>query len=204
MGRRKIDIKEVKDPSTKQVTFSKRRTGLFKKANELSILCGAEIAVIVFSPGNKPYSYGHPSVDAVANKYLKQQSDPNFAQPNDVKEDDSSNKNGKLDVLNQELADLQAQICQQEKKSADLHKKLKRFEGIQLSKHKELKGSYVEFQLKVKDFLDAVEVAEYMLLLAQEPAVGVDTKQVSKKKRKDWCMLCGVEVVWFQNWVSLP
>ncbi|KHN09540.1 Agamous-like MADS-box protein AGL15, partial [Glycine soja] len=53
MGRGKIEIKRIDNASSRQVTFSKRRTGLFKKAQELSILCEAEVAVIVFSNTGK-------------------------------------------------------------------------------------------------------------------------------------------------------
>ncbi|CAM8917141.1 unnamed protein product [Rhodiola kirilowii] len=69
-GRQKIEIKKIQKPDQRQVTFSKRRTGLFKKAGELSVLCGAEVAVIVFSEGSKPYTFGHPNVDKVVDKYL--------------------------------------------------------------------------------------------------------------------------------------
>ncbi|KAG4195892.1 hypothetical protein ERO13_A06G136800v2 [Gossypium hirsutum] len=70
MGRRKIEMKMVKDSGSRQVTFSKRRSGLFKKANELATLCAAQVAIVVFSPGGKPYSFGHPSVEAVAERFL--------------------------------------------------------------------------------------------------------------------------------------
>ncbi|KAF3774608.1 Agamous-like MADS-box protein [Nymphaea thermarum] len=49
MGRGKIEIKKIENVTTRQVTFSKRRVGLLKKAKELAVLCDAEIAVIVFS-----------------------------------------------------------------------------------------------------------------------------------------------------------
>ncbi|KAL4318131.1 hypothetical protein GQ457_18G020150 [Hibiscus cannabinus] len=52
------------------VTFSKRRAGLFKKASELSTLCGAEVVIVVFSPSKKVYSFGHPSADAVIARFL--------------------------------------------------------------------------------------------------------------------------------------
>ncbi|EYU40376.1 hypothetical protein MIMGU_mgv1a019287mg [Erythranthe guttata] len=69
MGRRKIEIKKIEKKSSLQVTFSKRRTGLFRKASELSVLCGAEIAILVQSPANKIYSYGHPSVETLFHRY---------------------------------------------------------------------------------------------------------------------------------------
>lgn len=72
MGRQKIDIKKIENQEARrQVCFSKRRTGLFKKASDLSILCGAEISIIVFSPAGKAFSFGHPSVESVLNRYIE-------------------------------------------------------------------------------------------------------------------------------------
>ncbi|KAI3838491.1 hypothetical protein MKX03_013255 [Papaver bracteatum] len=61
-GRRKINIEKITNKSRLQVTLSKRRKGLFKKANELSVLTGAEIALIAFSPAGKPYVCGNPDL----------------------------------------------------------------------------------------------------------------------------------------------
>ncbi|KAI3891509.1 hypothetical protein MKX03_034652 [Papaver bracteatum] len=61
-GRKRIKIEKIKDKSRLQVTFSKRRKGLFKKANELSDLTGAQVALIAFSPAGKPYVSGNPEV----------------------------------------------------------------------------------------------------------------------------------------------
>ncbi|XP_028548691.1 agamous-like MADS-box protein AGL61 [Dendrobium catenatum] len=68
-GRIKIEIKRIEKEANRQVCFSKRRQGLFKKANELCTLCGAEVAIIVFSIAGKPYSFGHPSVDHVLQRF---------------------------------------------------------------------------------------------------------------------------------------
>ncbi|KAI9123401.1 hypothetical protein K1719_004701 [Acacia pycnantha] len=68
-GRKKIEIKEIDKDSNKQVTFSKRRTGLFKKASELCVLCNAQIAIIVFSPADKAFCFGQPNVEAVLRRY---------------------------------------------------------------------------------------------------------------------------------------
>lgn len=69
-GRKKIEIKKITDDSSRQVTFSKRRTGVFNKASELCVLTGAEAAIIVKSPGDRVFAFGHPSVDSVVDKYL--------------------------------------------------------------------------------------------------------------------------------------
>ncbi|XP_021734069.1 agamous-like MADS-box protein AGL62 [Chenopodium quinoa] len=71
-GRQKIKMAKIKNPSHRQVTFSKRRLGLFKKASELCTLCGVEATIIVFSPGQKMFSFGQPDVDSIVDRYLNQ------------------------------------------------------------------------------------------------------------------------------------
>ncbi|KAL0364810.1 UNVERIFIED_CONTAM: Agamous-like MADS-box protein [Sesamum angustifolium] len=75
-GRRKVDMVKIETETNLQVTFSKRRAGLFKKASELSTLCGAEIALLVFSPGNKAHSFGHPNMEAISKRFLDQNISP--------------------------------------------------------------------------------------------------------------------------------
>uniref|UniRef100_A0A804R3P4 MADS-box domain-containing protein n=1 Tax=Zea mays TaxID=4577 RepID=A0A804R3P4_MAIZE len=48
-GSSKIEIKRIENMTNRQVTFCKRRNGLLKKAYELSVLCDAEVALVVFS-----------------------------------------------------------------------------------------------------------------------------------------------------------
>nr|XP_043616033.1 agamous-like MADS-box protein AGL61 [Erigeron canadensis] len=70
-GRKKIDVtKKIQNPATRQVTFSKRRSGLFKKASEICVKTGAQMAIFVISPGGRLYTYGHPDVDILLNRYL--------------------------------------------------------------------------------------------------------------------------------------
>ncbi|KAG0448834.1 hypothetical protein HPP92_015891 [Vanilla planifolia] len=69
MGRQKIAMKRIENEEARQVCFSKRRAGLFKKATELSILCRAEIGIVVFSPAGKPFSFGHPSLDYIIRRF---------------------------------------------------------------------------------------------------------------------------------------
>lgn len=57
MGRGKIEIKKIENTNSRQVTFSKRRAGLLKKAQELAILCDAEVSVIVFSNTGKLFEF---------------------------------------------------------------------------------------------------------------------------------------------------
>ncbi|KAL2513502.1 Agamous-like MADS-box protein AGL62 [Forsythia ovata] len=68
-GRKKIEIKKIEKSSNRQVTFSKRRVGLFKKASELFAQSGTEIAIIVQSIGKRVFAFGHPIVDSVINRF---------------------------------------------------------------------------------------------------------------------------------------
>jgi hypothetical protein len=69
-GRQKIEMKKMSNESNLQVTCSKRRSGLFKKASELCTLCGADAALVVFSPSGKVFSFGHPNLHTVIDHYL--------------------------------------------------------------------------------------------------------------------------------------
>lgn len=85
-GRRKIPIRKISDKQALQVTFSKRRKGLFKKASEISVLCGAQVGSIVFSPGGKPYTFGSPSLDHVIDRFLKHVGNASEVEEGDQKE----------------------------------------------------------------------------------------------------------------------
>ncbi|KAI3852767.1 hypothetical protein MKW92_026381 [Papaver armeniacum] len=61
MVRGKTVMRRIENTTSRQVTFSKRRNGLLKKAHELSVLCDAEIALIVFSPTGKLYEFSSSS-----------------------------------------------------------------------------------------------------------------------------------------------
>jgi MADS-box transcription factor len=57
MGRGKIVIRRIDNSTSRQVTFSKRRNGIFKKAKELAILCDAEVGLMIFSSTGRLYEY---------------------------------------------------------------------------------------------------------------------------------------------------
>ncbi|XP_022728026.1 agamous-like MADS-box protein AGL11 isoform X1 [Durio zibethinus] len=75
MGRGKIEIKRIENTTNRQVTFCKRRNGLLKKAYELSILCDAEVALIVFSSRGRLYEYSNNNIRSTIERYKKACSD---------------------------------------------------------------------------------------------------------------------------------
>ena len=69
-GRQRIEIRRIENQEARQVCFSKRRAGLFKKASDLAIMCGVDVAAVVFSPSlTRVFSFGHPSVKAVMERF---------------------------------------------------------------------------------------------------------------------------------------
>ncbi|BFG32292.1 hypothetical protein CerSpe_185660 [Prunus speciosa] len=72
MGRGKVELKRIENPTSRQVTFSKRRNGLLKKAFELSILCDAEVALIILSPSDKIYQFASHDINRTIAMYRNQ------------------------------------------------------------------------------------------------------------------------------------
>lgn len=68
MAREKIQIKKIDNATARQVTFSKRRRGLFKKAEELSVLCDADVALIIFSASGKLFEYSSSSMREILDR----------------------------------------------------------------------------------------------------------------------------------------
>ncbi|XP_027156423.1 floral homeotic protein PMADS 2-like, partial [Coffea eugenioides] len=65
MGRGKIEIKRIENSNNRQVTYSKRRTGIMKKAKEITVLCDAKVSLIIFGTSGKMHEYISPSTNLV-------------------------------------------------------------------------------------------------------------------------------------------
>ncbi|XP_009620199.1 agamous-like MADS-box protein AGL62 [Nicotiana tomentosiformis] len=74
--RKSVRLAKIENQNNRQVTFSKCRNGVFKKANELAVMTGAEVGIIVCPQGSKPYSFGHPNVNETINKYVGKERPP--------------------------------------------------------------------------------------------------------------------------------
>lgn len=84
MVRRRIPIKTIDKESERQVCFSKRRKGLFTKAKELA-RAGNEVAIIVFSRAGNAFTFSHPSIESVADRFLSRE----------IPKDDNSHSNAR-------------------------------------------------------------------------------------------------------------
>ncbi|KAG2317561.1 hypothetical protein Bca52824_020683 [Brassica carinata] len=122
-GRQKIEMLKMKNENNLQVTFSKRKSGLFKKASELCTLCGAEILVIVFSPGRKVFSFGHPNVDVVIDRFLE--INPPHPHQNINLQLNEARQNAVVQDLNNHLTQVTEQLEVEKKRNEDLKQKRK-------------------------------------------------------------------------------
>lgn len=170
MGRRKIEMKMVMDSGTRQVTFSKRRTGLFKKANELSTLCAAQVAILVFSPGGKPYSFGHPNVESIFHRFLNPET------PNAEPADQEANSNLEIVEVNdsstntEKLINLLKRFHAEKKRGKTLAKMIRvKMQKGRITREKlgESKGSLEMLRDKLKNRINEMEASNSLLLLAE-------------------------------------
>ncbi|KAG5610757.1 hypothetical protein H5410_022038 [Solanum commersonii] len=107
-GRQRADMVKMKNARNLQVTFSKCHAGLFKKASELCTLCGAEIVIVLFFPGDKRFfSFSHSSVNTLVERFLGR----NIPPPNN-------------DVHNQQI------VAHREANIRELNTKLMNLEGV--------------------------------------------------------------------------
>ncbi|XP_039004189.1 MADS-box protein SOC1-like isoform X2 [Hibiscus syriacus] len=81
MVRGKTQMRRIENDTSRQVTFSKRRNGLLKKAFELSVLCDAEVALIIFSPRGKLFEFASSSMQATVERYMRHTKDYNRTKP---------------------------------------------------------------------------------------------------------------------------
>ncbi|XP_016497146.2 agamous-like MADS-box protein AGL29 [Nicotiana tabacum] len=68
-GRQKIQMKKIVKRDDLFATFSKRRAGLYKKSSELIAECGVDVGIVASSPTGKPFSFFHPTDDAVIARF---------------------------------------------------------------------------------------------------------------------------------------
>nr|AGB51015.1 MADS box transcription factor SOC1 variant 10 [Brassica nigra] len=81
MVRGKTQMKRIENATSRQVTFSKRRNGLLKKAFELSVLCDAEVSLIIFSPKAKLYEFASSNMQDTVDRYLRHTKDRVSSKP---------------------------------------------------------------------------------------------------------------------------
>ncbi|KAF5183448.1 Agamous-like mads-box protein agl62 [Thalictrum thalictroides] len=154
-GKQKIDIKEIDDKANRDVTFSKRRNGIYKKVTEINTMCGAESGVVVFSPAGRAFSFGHPDIETVVNRVFPSPSAPNQGERDLILDVVHANRAERIVGLNQQQTEL-LEILKNGKHERDTRKEL-----AENSKQQALGGSIDEFGLEelktLKSSLEALK-----------------------------------------------
>ncbi|XP_068316341.1 agamous-like MADS-box protein MADS3 [Pyrus communis] len=95
MGRGRVVMERIKNNINLQVTFSKRRNGLRKKAHELSVLCDAQVALIIYSSRGKLYDFCstelYPPSHPPMNKILEQYRQSCYSSQDNVADNETQN-----------------------------------------------------------------------------------------------------------------
>ncbi|KAL3735051.1 hypothetical protein ACJRO7_024240 [Eucalyptus globulus] len=109
MGREKIKIKKIDNLTARRVAFSKRKRGLIKKAQELSILCDADVSLIIFSATGKLHEFSSSSMEDTLTRYvLHSNSVEKSAQPCLALQKENSH----LEMLHKEVKDMARKLRQ--------------------------------------------------------------------------------------------
>nr|AXY87472.1 MADS-box protein-like protein [Cymbidium goeringii] len=107
MAREKIKIRKIDNATARQVTFSKRRRGLFKKAEELAILCDADVGLIVFSATAKLFDFSTSSMKEIIDRYNMHSKNLTAG---DLPSLDLQLENGNLTILRKQVSEATRQL----------------------------------------------------------------------------------------------
>lgn len=117
IGRKRIVIARMQNSKNRQVTFSKKRIGLFKKASEWCTLCGAYVVVVIYWASNKVYSCGHPYAELMLDIFLGENRQPDFDALNPTI---LGHQNVNVDEINIELNMVENSLEQQNNRGKSL------------------------------------------------------------------------------------
>ncbi|XP_020410352.1 agamous-like MADS-box protein AGL104 isoform X3 [Prunus persica] len=152
MGRVKLEIKRIENTTNRQVTFSKRRNGLIKKAYELSILCDIDIALIMFSPsGRLSHFSGKRRIEDVFTRYINL--------PDQEREHDLQNKEYLLRTLQQLRSenDIALQLANPTAVSSEIEELQQEIGGLQ----QQLQMAEEQIRIYEPDPLKITSMAEF-------------------------------------------
>ncbi|KAH7665140.1 MADS-box transcription factor plant protein [Dioscorea alata] len=190
MGRGRVQLKRIENKINRQVTFSKRRSGLLKKAHEISVLCDAEVALIVFSTRGKLYEYSTDSrMDKILDRYERYCHAEKELMVGDPKSQGSwSHEYGKLKARIEVIQKSQKHLMGEELESLNL-KELQQLEqqlesalkNIRSRKNHLLFDSIAELQRKEKTLEEQNNILERRLIDKQK-AAGVSQQREGEQQ----------------------
>ena len=165
-GRKKIVIRRIEQEDARFVCYSKRRQGFFNKATDLAVLTGAQVAALAFSPRGRAFSFGHPSVDSVVERFLAGEAAGAAA-----REEGAAGEDEKLEKLQQEFDELRTELVELKKRTKRTDKAMakERSAGDQIA---------AWFDPKARDVGDEDMAAFFAALMQMKDAVSDRANQV--------------------------
>lgn len=168
-GRQRIDTsKRRESEEDRLITFSKRRSGLYKKGSELCTLCGTQLAILIFSPSGKPFSFAHPNIEVIARRVLE---------TNPRSDDQDSNgvmdacRRKSIDELNEQLTLISNEVEYEKERGTKLAQTTKARQNKPLCEQKidelsddydvqKLKAWLLELQARINNRLEELNVTQ--------------------------------------------
>ncbi|XP_015693945.1 MADS-box transcription factor 50-like isoform X2 [Oryza brachyantha] len=160
-GRR--EVRRIEDATSRQVTFSKRRKGLLKKASELSVLCDAEVALLVFSPRGRFFHFASaPSLEETIDRYISHsQETPANKKPKELIT--AQNMESRAETLAMEIDTVEAYTRKMQ--GEDLEScSLQELNDLEMQLEKSLSSIRVHKQKKMMDKILQLQQQEKILL----------------------------------------
>ncbi|XP_042460098.1 agamous-like MADS-box protein AGL28 [Zingiber officinale] len=115
-------IQKIEDKDALYISFSKRRNGVYAKASDLSTLCGIDILVLIYSPTGRPYSFGSPTVESIANQFL---CNMGFLISHDSSSHEQEHRKRVVQNLNHNLLEVSHYVEGQKQKKTELDEQLR-------------------------------------------------------------------------------
>ncbi|XP_004492666.1 agamous-like MADS-box protein MADS3 [Cicer arietinum] len=189
MGRGRVELKRIENKINRQVTFSKRRNGLLKKAYELSVLCDAEIALIIFSSRGKLSEFGS-STSGIA-KTLERYQRCSFTSQNDnINENETQNWYQEMSKLKAKYESLQK--SQRQLLGEDLGPlNMKELQSLE----KQLEGALAQARQRKSQIM----IEQMEELRRKERHLGDINKQLRFKLESEGFNLKAIENMWSSN-----
>ncbi|KAG5584653.1 hypothetical protein H5410_045087 [Solanum commersonii] len=167
LGRQKISIVKIENEDAQYTAFSKHRSTLYKKASELVGKYDVDVGITLFSPTDKPYSFFHPTMNAVVNRFLS----PNTQASNRIATANFQNKVKELKVEFDKI-DIIERGLSNSKSGMDETDMKKKWESIM--KFNEEKVNELELWLNSVDFELTAQLENNVSSSTQAPPENVD------------------------------
>ncbi|KAF2924782.1 MADS-box transcription factor 50-like isoform X2 [Oryza sativa Japonica Group] len=170
-GRR--EMRRIEDTTRRQVTFSKRRKGLLKKASELSVLCDAEVALLVFSPRGRFFHFASaPSLEGTIDRYISHtQEAPANKKPRELT---VKNMKSQSETLAMEIDTVEAYTRKMQGENLESCS-LQELHGLEMQMEKSLSSIRLQKQKKLMDKISQLQQQEK--ILSEENALLLDQVQ---------------------------